>query len=109
MPTDRLKIGGKELRGTKLWEEFRKQTNLKPGDPKEKEDGSIAEVFSTERLVQIFKAFRQWRENIGRSNQAVGKKNLKRDLTKESGYGSETSELSLEAGSPFTRRPRSER
>lgn len=77
MPTERLKVAGRTLRGEDLWNEFRRQVDPKPGRPgKADKDGTSPEEYLLSDLLRIYQEFTDWRTKIAAANQAKGSKNL---------------------------------
>lgn len=77
LPTERLKVAGEMLRGTPLWNEFRRQVELPPGRPgKSQIDGTSPEEYTLADLILVYRRFKDWRDTIAAENLAKGKKNL---------------------------------
>lgn len=78
LPTEPLKVSGKELRGRNLWIEFRRQVDPQPGRPGKtaEEDQPAPEEYSLADLIRVFRQFMKWRDTIATANKAKGSKNL---------------------------------
>lgn len=77
MPTEPLIVNSIKLRGTALWDEFRRQVVPLPRRPgKVREDGTAPEVYSHADLIRVYREFKGWRDKIAAVNLAKGSKNL---------------------------------
>lgn len=104
---EKLRVGGRDLRGRKLFEEFLRQTTSADSKSLGK-SGEHEDVFTASAVVQLDKRYHQWRSKIAKKNQASGKKNLPRSRkgsTPEVGADAEYP-VSLERRDPFTRGPK---